>query len=88
MAAGSTGPAGRMGTAPVAGEHVPDASEDVTTGTGARNVSCALEDEGAVVMPFIRESSELRRSARAGQFMSQLTGAEMLLVGFRTDPKT
>jgi acetoacetate decarboxylase len=38
-------------------------------------------------MPFVREWSELRRFARAGQFMSQFTGAEMLLVSFRTDPK-
>lgn len=38
-------------------------------------------------MPFVREWSELRRSARAGQFMSQFSGAEMLLVSFRTDPE-
>ena len=38
-------------------------------------------------MPFVREWSELRRFARAGQFMTQFTGAEKLWVTFLTDPK-
>jgi len=38
-------------------------------------------------MPFVREWAELWRFARAGQFMPQYTGAEMLIVTFRTDPK-
>ncbi len=38
-------------------------------------------------MPFVREWSDVRRFARAGPFMTQFTGAEMLLVSFRTDPK-
>ena len=39
-------------------------------------------------MPFVREWSDMWRFLRAGQFMSQFTGAEMLVVSFRTDPKT
>jgi hypothetical protein len=42
----------------------------------------------AVEMPFVREWSDMWRFLRAGQFMSQFTGAEMLVVSFRTDPKT
>jgi len=59
-----------------------------------RNVSCGCRDGGerdggeAVKMPFVREWPEVRRFARAGRFMAQFTGAEMLLVSFRTDPKT
>ena len=39
-------------------------------------------------MPFVREWPEVRRFVRAGRFMAQFIGAEMLLVSFRTDPKT
>ncbi len=39
-------------------------------------------------MPFVREWPEVLRLVRAGRFMSQFGGAEMLLVSFRTDPKT
>ena len=39
-------------------------------------------------MPFVREWSDVRRFARAGRFLAQFTGAEMLLVSFHTDPKT
>jgi acetoacetate decarboxylase len=39
-------------------------------------------------VPFVREWSEVWKFARAGQFMGQFTGAEMLLVSYRTDPKT
>jgi acetoacetate decarboxylase len=38
-------------------------------------------------MPFVREWSDVRRLARSGQFLAQFTGAEMLAVSFRTDPK-
>lgn len=39
-------------------------------------------------MPFVREWSQMRRLARSGQFLPQFTAAEMLAVGFRTDPKS
>jgi acetoacetate decarboxylase len=38
-------------------------------------------------MPFVREWAELWRFLRSGQFVSQFTGAEMVWVTFRTDPK-
>jgi acetoacetate decarboxylase len=66
----------------------PRSTEGLIAGTGACDVWCGLEVEGAVVMPFVREWPELRRFARAGQFLSQYPGAEMVLVSFRTDPKT
>jgi acetoacetate decarboxylase len=42
----------------------------------------------AAEMPFVREWSDMRRFARAGLFLAQFTGAEILMVSFRTDPKT
>ncbi len=38
-------------------------------------------------MPFVREWSDVRRFIRAGQFTARFTGAEILSVTFRTDPK-
>jgi acetoacetate decarboxylase len=38
-------------------------------------------------MPFVRDWSEVRRFIRAGQFLPQFIGAEILSVNFLTDPK-